>query len=150
MIAPCVNILRELATSMNGMLGSDQGTKHTAPDLSGDIERLMINLDEYEVYKKLGRVFADPSDVETKDVVAEGLKALAKPLAAYNKTFERLQQRFRMRPVVTGRPGHAQPPPPLASQSPLLRPSTVEMSTQGACLGSSLHVDECQLTNLHD
>jgi hypothetical protein len=141
MIAPCVNILRELATTMNGILGSDQGSKHAAPDLSDDIESLMNNLDEYHVYDKLGRTFSDSEDSETKDVVAEGLKALSKPLAAYNKAFAILQQRCRMQPVIVGRPGHAHRPsaPSGTATSASVSDATLASVPASQTAGSSSH-----------
>jgi hypothetical protein len=112
MIAPCVNILRHLANEMHGMLGTDQGTKHTPPDLSDDIRRLMKSLGDCHVYEKYGRTFTVPDDIkgEVEDVIKKGLKDITGPLREYNRTFANLQDRCRMPPVVTGPPGQTRPP----------------------------------------
>lgn len=103
-IAPCVVILRRLATDIHGVLGSKQGTRHAAPDLTEDIEKLMESLDEREVYRLvLGRIF-DDDDVPAPDAVTEGFQALcfgsSTPLKDYNKQFLAFQRRRRIRPLV--------------------------------------------------
>ncbi|KAJ7572232.1 hypothetical protein C8J56DRAFT_808383 [Mycena floridula] len=106
MVSPCINILRQLSTTMNGLLGSYQGTKHKTPDLRHDIEVLMTSLEEHDVYKvKKGRVL-DEDDPPVKDVLAVGLQALTdssgNPLDEYNKAFKRLQARRVLKPIIGG------------------------------------------------
>ncbi|KAJ7571781.1 hypothetical protein C8J56DRAFT_999383 [Mycena floridula] len=97
MVSPCINILRQLSTTMNGLLGSYQGTKHKTPDLRHDIEVLMTSLEEHDVYK---------DDPPVKDVLAVGLQALTdssgNPLDEYNKAFKRLQARRVLKPIIGG------------------------------------------------
>lgn len=50
MIAPCVNILRQLAQNYKQMLGTDIGTAHHPMDLLYNIPDLMDSLKEHEVY----------------------------------------------------------------------------------------------------
>ncbi|KAJ7328981.1 hypothetical protein DFH08DRAFT_815726 [Mycena albidolilacea] len=60
MVSPCINILRQLATRINGELGACQGSRHTTPDLEDDIDTLMASLDEHDVYvEKEGWVLDD-------------------------------------------------------------------------------------------
>ncbi|KAH7918344.1 hypothetical protein BV22DRAFT_1075903 [Leucogyrophana mollusca] len=103
-IAPCVDILRQLATNISGALGSKQGNRHAAPDLTEDIDELMGSLSHHNVYKKeLGRAF-DDGDLPTADVVEAGFMALSwgmnSALNEYNNDFKTLQQRRRVTPLV--------------------------------------------------
>ncbi|KAH7906597.1 hypothetical protein BJ138DRAFT_1162281 [Hygrophoropsis aurantiaca] len=103
-IAPCVDILRQLATNINGALGSKQGNRHSAPDLTEDIDELMGSLSHHNVYKKeLGRTF-DDGELPTVDVVETGFTSLSwgvnSPLNEYNNDFKTLQQRRRVKPLV--------------------------------------------------
>jgi hypothetical protein len=90
MVAPCVQVLRHLATTMKYQLGVDQGTKHEPADLSRDIATLMASLKDYKVYENLGRVL-DKDDSPVIDVITSGLKqlteAIANPLNQYNQAF---------------------------------------------------------------
>lgn len=95
-------ILRRLATDIHSVFGSKQGTRHAAPDLTEDIERLMDSLDERDIYRLvLGHLFDD--DVPP-DAVTEGFQALcfgsSTPLKDHNKRFLVLQRRRRIRPLV--------------------------------------------------
>lgn len=47
LVSPCIDILRRLAATLNVELGSKQGARHSAPDLSKDIGRLMTVLKEH-------------------------------------------------------------------------------------------------------
>lgn len=103
MIAPCVEVLRQLARNFNDILGADQGTRHAPPDLTKDIDMLMSSLNEHKVYQiQKGRVL-DEDDGPVKDVVAVGLQNLTEgtknPLSEYNDAFKRLQRRRRMKVV---------------------------------------------------
>lgn len=103
MIGPCVDVLRKLARHFNHDLGAAQGRKHTTPDLSKDINTLIISLDEHNVYRlQSGRVL-DKDDPPIADVIAVGLHNLVagtkNPLADYNDAFARLQKRRCMKPV---------------------------------------------------
>ncbi|KAJ3541714.1 hypothetical protein NM688_g6046 [Phlebia brevispora] len=100
MIAPCIHILRHLATQVHQDLGSRQGTKHASPELQRDINLLKESLQQHKVYEiQSGRII-DQEDAVVANVVSEGLKSLKEPLAEYNKGFRRLQQRCRMKPLV--------------------------------------------------
>lgn len=106
MIAPCVEILRELARNFKQILGTDIGTKHHAMDLSVDIPDLMESLDHHEVYVfKKGRQL-DPDDPPVKDAVSVGLDDLisgkSNPLNDYNTAFRNLQFRRALKPLVGG------------------------------------------------
>ena len=113
MIGPCVEVLRHLAKRMSKLLGSDQGTLHEPMDLTADIPILMTSLADHKVYEIIkGRILDD--DTPTVDVISIGLQNLTdiniNPLDAYNKSFEHLQARRRLKPIVGV-------PAPLASES---------------------------------
>ncbi len=98
-ISPCINVLRELATQMNSTLGSQQGTKHHAPDLSHDIKELMRSLRTHRVYQQeQGRAIDDGSEVS--DILVDGLHGLVGPLRDYNTAFDRLRVRRKVDPLV--------------------------------------------------
>jgi len=101
-ISPCINLLRKLAKNFNDILGSDQGTRHTPPDLVKDISTLMDSLSEHKVYQvQPGRVLDD--DELVKDVIGVGLQHLSEgaknPIREFNKAFESLQKRRKMKSV---------------------------------------------------
>ncbi|KAJ7016173.1 hypothetical protein C8F04DRAFT_1282418 [Mycena alexandri] len=104
MVSPCIDILRQLATRINGELGARQGSKHATPDLEDDINVLMASLDEHEVYvEKEGRVL-DDDESPAPDVVSVGMAALTHgtsttPLADFNQQFDILRERRRLTPV---------------------------------------------------
>ncbi|KAJ7753253.1 hypothetical protein B0H16DRAFT_1723284 [Mycena metata] len=104
MVSPCIDILRQLATRINGELGARQGSKHATPDLEDDINVLMVSLDEHEVYvEKEGRVL-DDDESPAPDVVSVGMAALTHgtsttPLADFNQQFDVLRERRRLTPV---------------------------------------------------
>lgn len=106
MIAPCVEVLRQLAKNINNALGADQGTRHPPPVLRNDIETLMDSLDEYNVYRiQAGRIL-DDEDLSVPNVVSGGFHSLSSsdgssnPLDDYNMAFKRLQHRRQMKPLV--------------------------------------------------
>jgi hypothetical protein len=105
MIAPCVEVLRHLAKTMNSLLGTDTGTRHEPVDLSHDIPELMASLDNHDVYRMKGRKL-DDDDEPVVDVVTAGLQSLtdnsSNPLDEFNKAFTNLQARRRLVPVVGG------------------------------------------------
>ncbi|KAG8691920.1 hypothetical protein FRC08_010053 [Ceratobasidium sp. 394] len=50
-ISPCVEALRALARDLNNTLGSYMGRKHTSPDISMDIQKIIESLDRHGVYR---------------------------------------------------------------------------------------------------
>lgn len=103
-VAPCVEILRRLATNVHELIGSRQGNRHAAPDLTEDIDELMGSLAHHNIYtEQLGRVF-DDDDPPTQDVIVEGYTTLswggATPLKQFNEAFVTLQRRRRIKPLV--------------------------------------------------
>lgn len=104
MVSPCVDVLRRLASRINGELGSQQGSKHTIPDLEKDMSSLMSSLAEHDVYVvKEGRVL-DPGEAPVPDVLSTGLAALShgtstNHIAEFNTTFNRLRERRKLTPV---------------------------------------------------
>jgi hypothetical protein len=104
MVSPCVDVLRQLAARMHSELGSDQGAKHTIPNLEKDMETLMDSLTKHKVYQvKVGRVL-DPQDSPVPDVLSTGLAALShgsstNPLAEFNAQFDRLRERRKLLPI---------------------------------------------------
>jgi len=120
MIAPCVEVLRHLAKTMNGLLGTDTGTRHEPVDLSHDIPELMTSLDDHNIYRvKKGRKL-DDDDQPVLDILTAGLQNLtdtsSNPLDEFNKAFANLQARRRLNPVV----GNAQPPKSTSQPLPLV------------------------------
>lgn len=104
MVSPCVDVLRRLAARIHDELGSQQGSKHTVPDLEKDIATLVDSLREHEVYEyKEGRVL-DPKDSPVPDILSVGLAALShgtstNPLAEFNAQFDRLRERRKLSPI---------------------------------------------------
>lgn len=108
MIAPCVNVLRQLALNFKQMLGTDMGTAHHPMDLTCDLPDLMDSLEEHEVYMyKKGR-YLDDDDMPVRDTISVGLNELisgrSNPLTDYNQAFSRLQARRRLTPLVGAEP----------------------------------------------
>ncbi|KAF9042690.1 hypothetical protein BDP27DRAFT_1374297, partial [Rhodocollybia butyracea] len=102
MITPCINVLRQLAKTINEILGYDQGLRHAAVDTSKDIASLMVCLNDRNVYQLTqGRKLDE--DQSVADVIAIGLEALTSgnhnPLHEYNEAFLQYQRRRRMCPV---------------------------------------------------
>jgi len=102
MITSCVNVLRQLAKTMNEVMGYDQGLQHAAVDISKDIASLMVSLDDRKVYcLTRGRMLDE--DQLVNNVTAVGLEALitgaTNPLNEYNGTFQQYQERRRMPPI---------------------------------------------------
>ncbi|KAL1740171.1 hypothetical protein HDZ31DRAFT_48030 [Schizophyllum fasciatum] len=124
-VAPCANVLRQLAKSVNNVLGApSQGTRHAPADLSIDLAELMKSLDDHNVYRvTVGRVL-DDDDAPAKDIVAVGLQGLTdtggttSPLDEYNSFFCRLQRRRRRVPLVGVPPGQPGASRPQRSRSP--------------------------------
>ena len=85
---------------MNDNLGSRQGSKHAAPDLTNDINTLVESLRRERVYEvQPGRII--PGDkAEVPNVVEKGLIMLAKPLVEFNAEFRKQQIRRRRTPLV--------------------------------------------------
>ncbi len=84
---------------MNENLGSQQGSKHHAPDLTNDIWELMQALRAHRVYEKeSGRVIDEGTAVP--DTFVHGLHGLLGPLRDYNITFEQLRARGKVPPLV--------------------------------------------------
>ncbi|ETW82437.1 hypothetical protein HETIRDRAFT_416617 [Heterobasidion irregulare TC 32-1] len=95
-IAPCMEILRCLATNVHDVLGSKQGNRHAAPDLMDDINELMGSLSHHSVYtEQQGRAFNDDGP-PAADVIIDAVTALKQ----FNSMFTTLQQRRRVKPLV--------------------------------------------------
>ena len=111
-IAPCVDVLRELARSFNDILGADQGTRHAPPNLSDDIQALMDSLNEHKVYEiQHGRVLDEGDGGPVKDAITTGLQNLTagtkNPLSDYNEAFQLLQRRRKIIPVSAQAPSES-------------------------------------------
>lgn len=119
MIAPCVSLLRELATKMREMLGSELGTRHAPANLSRDIATLMASLRDHEVYQVKGRVFAEGDGTPVVDVISSGFEQLASgetnPLSDYNTAFTALQTRSRISPLLASELDSTEPSLPDAT-----------------------------------
>lgn len=104
MVAPTVNVLRQLATSMHEEIGSRQGSKHSNPNIVKDIHKLMHSLDDLDVYRyKEGRVL-DDDEKPVPDSVSTGLAALShgtgtNPLAEFNASWATACARRKLVPV---------------------------------------------------
>jgi hypothetical protein len=119
MIAPCVEVLRHLAKTMNSLLGMETGTRHEPVDLSHDIPELMASLNDHNVYREIVGRKLDDDDEPVVDIVTAGLQSLtdnsSNPLDEFNKAFVNLQAQRRLIPVVGG---------PLTWESTNQQPST--------------------------
>lgn len=103
-ISPCVEVLWQLATEVNSVLGSRQGSRHAAADLSKDINILMDDLKQNNIYKEvLGRTLGD-DESPVPDVIGEGFTALTwntkSPLHQFNQMINTLQQHCSVQPLV--------------------------------------------------
>lgn len=104
LVSPCVDILRKLSTKINHELGTEQGSKHTIPDLRKDIEILMTVLKEHDVYQVVHGRIVDTQDQAVPDVISTGLAQLShgnatNPIGEFNEQFERLRERRKLTPV---------------------------------------------------
>jgi hypothetical protein len=104
LVSPCVDILRKLSTKINLELGTEQGSKHTIPDLQKDINILMSVLKEHDVYRIVHGRVVDTQDRAVQDVISVGLAQLShgnatNPIGEFNDQFERLRDRRKLAPV---------------------------------------------------
>lgn len=143
MVAPCVDILRDLTRLMNGALGSEQGTLHAPVDLTADIPILMKSLKEHSVsrYTVQGRILNPDDGSAAPDVISVGLQNLTdssrSPLVDYNRAFLDLQMRRRMKPLAPIIPGSGEratspfiathPTPPSPSSEPVHAATAMEI-----------------------
>ncbi|KAG8699819.1 hypothetical protein FRC08_005090 [Ceratobasidium sp. 394] len=97
-ISPCVEALRALAQNLNNSLGSYIGRKHTLPDLSIDIQKIVDSLDRHQVYKIQPGCTLNEKDEPTPDIKTLGLVKLMdghlSGLDKYNKLFKSTQHLF--------------------------------------------------------
>ncbi|EIM86401.1 uncharacterized protein STEHIDRAFT_57738, partial [Stereum hirsutum FP-91666 SS1] len=104
MVAPTVDVLRRLATSIHEEIGSRQGSKHSSPEISKDIKRLMMSIDDLDVYRyKEGRVL-DADEKPVADAMSVGLAALShgsagNPLTDFNAQWATACARRRLVPI---------------------------------------------------
>jgi len=85
-------------------MGTEQGSKHTIPDLRKDIEILMTVLKEHDVYQVVHGRVVDTQDRAVPDVISTGLAQLShgnatNPIGEFNEQFERLRERRKLTPV---------------------------------------------------
>jgi replication-associated recombination protein RarA len=67
---PTIEVLQSIAQNFNDTLGADQGNKHAPPDLTNDIEALMKNLDNNDVYRyQKERVLHEDTGGTVKDII---------------------------------------------------------------------------------
>ncbi|KEP45526.1 hypothetical protein V565_263760, partial [Rhizoctonia solani 123E] len=95
--------LRNLVRDLNGTLGTYLGTKHTSPDISLDVARLVRNLDDRNVYRlRPGRTL-NGKDEPAVDMQSTGLHKLMdgrdSGINEYNRLFESTQRAYRVPPV---------------------------------------------------
>ncbi|KZP08017.1 hypothetical protein FIBSPDRAFT_914360 [Athelia psychrophila] len=135
MIAPCVEVLRNLAKTMNGLLGVDSGIQHEPVDLTTDIPELMTSLDDLHVYREHEFRVLDDDDPPTIDIITAGLQSISdsssNPVDEFCSTFSKLQARSRLTPVVGGSEdlNHTPAPPSNIFPTPVLQPTVPDDST---------------------
>ncbi|KAN0130508.1 hypothetical protein V8E53_011594 [Lactarius tabidus] len=103
-ISPCIEVLWQLASEVNGALGSKQGNRHATPDLTKDIKILMDSLKKNNVYNQvLGRTLGD-EEKPAPDIICEGFTALTwgakSPLKQFNQMIKTLQRCCSIQPLV--------------------------------------------------
>ncbi|KAJ6623265.1 hypothetical protein B0H10DRAFT_1943992 [Mycena sp. CBHHK59/15] len=103
-VSPCVDVLHQLAVRFNEDLGARQGNKHTILDLTKDIQCLMANLQEHEVYIVKEGCVLDDDEMPALDVLSTGAAALThgamtNPIEEFNDQFDQLRRRRRLIPV---------------------------------------------------
>lgn len=107
MISPCIDVLRQLATQINGTLGSKQGSKHHAPELEKDILELRWSMREHNISQvEQGHTIDYEKDGERAavlNIISVGLTQLHGPLTEYNKLFQQSKGRRRLQPLI-GKP----------------------------------------------
>ncbi|EIW73975.1 hypothetical protein CONPUDRAFT_68089 [Coniophora puteana RWD-64-598 SS2] len=151
-IAPCVDVLRKLATNIHAAIGAKQGTRHAIPNLSADIKVLMDSLALHQVYQiRDGRTFSSEESPPV-DVVSAGTESLAfgttNPLYQFNEHQRRLQTRRRTIPL-TGpkaaahQPMHNSPATPrqAASVAGNARDNVDSTDTLDAHMGLEIEID---------
>ncbi|KAB5587705.1 hypothetical protein CTheo_8854 [Ceratobasidium theobromae] len=127
-ISPCTEALRNLVRDLNGSLGTYLGTKHTNPDISLDITKLIHSLEDHKVYQLTrGRTFEN-EDEPAIDAESVGLQKLldgqTSGLREYNRLFKSTQETHRQ-PVASEMAAHTslpRTPPAHASQMAIAEP----------------------------
>ncbi|QRV80703.1 hypothetical protein RhiJN_08718 [Ceratobasidium sp. AG-Ba] len=98
-ISPCVEALRALSRDLNSTIGSYLDLKHSSPDTSMDIQKIIDSLDRHHVYRiQPGRTLEgkdDPvPDIETLGMT-KLLDGYPSGLSEYNKLFKASQNSLR-------------------------------------------------------
>jgi hypothetical protein len=105
LVSPCVEVLRKLSKKINHEFGTEQGSKHTIPDLRKDIIRLMNVLKEHDVYEVIPGRAVDVQDRAAPDVMSVGIAQLShgnssNPISDFNQQFERMRERRKLTPIM--------------------------------------------------
>jgi hypothetical protein len=77
MIAPCVDMLCHLSSTMKKLLGLDQGTAHKPANLAEDIADLMVTLDKYNVYTLNKGHQLEDDNLPVTNIITVGFQILA-------------------------------------------------------------------------
>lgn len=104
LVGPLCELLQDLNRELGNTLGTHNGNRHAAPDLSVDIQVLMESLEKHEVYEvKQGRKLAE-DDKPVVDCIAAGRSALvwgtATPIHDFNANLDKLCRRLRVKPLI--------------------------------------------------
>ncbi|KAG8694878.1 hypothetical protein FRC11_001899 [Ceratobasidium sp. 423] len=141
-ISPCTEALRNLVRDLSGTLGTYLGTKHTSPDISLDVDKLIRNLDNHNVYRlRPGRTF-NGKDSPATDMQSLGMQKLMdgrnSGINEYNRQFKSMQDAYRVPPVSQTIPHPSLPRrPPGGTGSPISGLSSPRTETRNESEGGS-------------
>ena len=76
MVTPCMDVLHQLARTVNAKIGAHQGVKHSKPNMQKDIDALMCSLSDHEVYIYREGQVLDPDEKPVVDALSIGLAML--------------------------------------------------------------------------
>ncbi|QRV82401.1 hypothetical protein RhiJN_10416 [Ceratobasidium sp. AG-Ba] len=99
MITPCIGALRTLTKDFNDMIGNYRTTRHSSPDKTRDILKIVGSLEKYDVHEIIvGRTFDNKCE-PIVDAQSLGLESLfwgtTSGLREYNKEFKSRQNAYR-------------------------------------------------------
>ena len=76
MVSPCIDVLCQLARTVNAEIGAHQGAKHSRSQMLKNIHALMCSLSDHEVYIYREGQVLDADEMPVPDAISVGLAML--------------------------------------------------------------------------